>query len=101
MNRIIYERLRLSHSVPITYKEEFFSLLLSPPIQAGTTCTTLTTRPILNKHTHKRGCWLGTMTGWEKLVWQTDGDKEAGQGRGRVVWEKCVGGHINPSTKAQ
>lgn len=40
MNRIIYERLRLSHSVPITYKEFFH--LASPPIQAGTTRTTLT-----------------------------------------------------------
>lgn len=29
------------------------------------------------------------------------GDKEARKGRGWVVWEKCVGGHINPSTKAQ
>lgn len=28
-------------------------------------------------------------------------DKEAGKGRGWVVWEKCVGGHVNPSTKAQ
>ncbi|CAB1450842.1 unnamed protein product [Pleuronectes platessa] len=33
--------------VPITYKE-FFSLLLSPPIQAGTTCT------ILSDQTHTK-----------------------------------------------
>lgn len=26
--------------------------------------------------------------------------KDAGKGRGRRAWEKCVGGHINPSTKA-
>lgn len=27
-------------------------------------------------------------------------NKEAGEGRGWVVWEKRLGGHINPSTKA-
>lgn len=44
MSCIIYERLRLSHSVPITYKEFFFFFfhLASPPIQPGTTRTTLT-----------------------------------------------------------
>lgn len=76
MKHIIYECLRLSHSVPITYKEEvclplsLSSLLLS---KLAWHAPHLHTRPILNKHIHTRACWLGTMTGREKLVCQTDG----------------------------
>lgn len=90
---IIYERLRLPPSVPITYKD------FSPPIQTGTTCTT-ETRRMPNTHAHRRGCWPG-YRGWVgKLLWQTNEEKGGREGAETGVLGKCLGGHINPSTKA-
>lgn len=57
MNRIIYERLRLSHSVPITYKECFSSSSLLSKLARHAPHSQ--TRPTLNKHTHKKGLLAG------------------------------------------
>lgn len=93
MIHIIYERLRLAPSVPITYKD------FSPPIQTGTTCTT-ETRRMPNTHAHKRGCWPW-YCGWVgKLLWQTNEEKGGREGAETGRLGKCLGGHINPSTKA-
>lgn len=80
---IIYERLHLPPSVPITYKEP--PTHFSPPIQTGTTCTT-ETRPTPNTHAHKTGCWPG-YCGWVgNLSGRLMRKKEAGKGRRRGYW---------------
>lgn len=67
MNRIIYECLRLpqcSHNL----QRVFFFFHTSPLLyRLAWRAPHSQTRPVLNKHTHKRGCRLGTVTDWENL----------------------------------
>lgn len=96
MNHIIYERLCLRPSAPITYKESLPPHVF-PPNQTGTACTTETIpSPIV--HAHKRGCWR-EYCGWVgKVIWQTNEEKGGREGAETQVLGKCLGGDIDPST---
>lgn len=83
MNRIIYERLRLSHSVPITYKECFSSSSLLSKLARHAPHSQ--TRPTLNKHTHKKGLLAGYYD-WVGKTCLADWWGIRRQGRGGNGW---------------
>lgn len=88
MSHIIYERLCLSPSAPITYKE--FPPPPPPPHifpsnYTGTTCTTETI-PSRSCTPTKGAAGVGTVAGWEKLSGRLMRKKEAGKGRRRGYW---------------
>lgn len=99
MNRIIYERLCLRPSAPITYKE-------SPPPPMSFLPTKLARRapqrpyPRRSCTPTKGAAGVGTVAGWEKLSGRLMRKKEAGKGRRRGYWGNVQGGDIDPSTNA-
>lgn len=102
MNHIIYERLCLPPSAPITYKE-----FPPPPHPPSHLSSQLYWQDMHHRdHTlaivyaHKRGCWRG-YCGWVgKVIWQTNEEKGGRKGAETRVLGKCLGGHRDPSTKA-
>lgn len=74
MNQIIYERLRLPHSVPITYKEFFFPSFSLLQSKLAAHAPQLQTRP--DQAHPQKGLLVGYYDWVGKLVRQTNEGKE-------------------------